>query len=441
MTGNQHTALSPISDAQIGLVVKNCVSYIILLSIFLTGNGLEFPGFTIYWYYPLYVLFIAYGILVHRSVSRMFFAITAVVVIHSFLVFVADMAVRNDLIVKQVVNLIFSALVFAVYIRFENYDWKEIFRKYITVAKVVVIIGFVQVGLVLAGQGKVFQMLFPMDTNLTFRFQSLTLEPSFIAYTFAPIVFISLHNLFFPKKYFLGRIWSFLFVFSYVLTFSLIGYVGLIIALLLLYFYKITITRILLSAAAIVFIAALGYLSYLLVSEIRVRVDDTIYALNQDFMDRDVYENVNLSTYTFLSNYYVTVNAVEERPLLGGGLGTNEAIFEKTLPEPMQNYSSLNKKDANSMALRLLSETGLSGLLIFVLFLYVYKLSYRQCALSDEAKMLWLINNGILLMLILCLMRNGHYTIHGRFLFVFIFYYSYRAVMRSARKPVNSDSQ
>ena len=162
---------------------------------------------------------------------------------------------------------------------------------------------------------------------------------------------------------------------------------------------------------------------YYTVPNIKLRIDDTLYAVSNDITKEDVYLNVNLSTYALLSNFYVTQHAVASAPLLGSGVGTYELAYDNILPEHMKAYWTLNRSDANSMGFRLAVEVGLIGFLAVVYFLYHFRVK-RLVTWSVEKEILWVINNGILIMILLWLIRSGHYSIHGRILFVLMYYYS-----------------
>jgi hypothetical protein len=407
--------------------VKNSISYLVLASIFLTGNGFAGSAFTFYWYYPAYLLLLLYWLILYYSFNRKIFGVFLILLAHSAIILILRNGYGADLVVKQLANIFFSIAVFYYFIKHEKYDLIEIFRKYILIAKIVAIIGFVQVILFLFNTGDLFLFLFPFESNISYRFQSVTLEPSFISYTFAPIVFLSLFNLFRNQRLLIGKRWSFLFLFAYVLTFSAIAYIAIILSLTLLYLHRLSWLKAFFGVLVFSGIFLLAYLIYAFVPLVKVRIDDTIYGFRADITSKGVYRQINLSTYALLSNLYVTKQSLKESPLLGKGLGTHELAYDRILPEDMQNYFELNRTDANSMALRLLTETGYIGLGLFCFFLICYRVRIKGNYVPDK-EVFWILNNGILIMFLLCLLRSGHYTIHGRILFLMIYYFSYRFI-------------
>ena len=57
----------------------------------------------------------------------------------------------------------------------------------------------------------------------------------------------------------------------------------------------------------------------------------------------------------------------------------------------MREIQYSNREDAGSLFLRLLSETGLFGLLLFFVFIVKYYLKRRD----DPSKFFWIMNNAI----------------------------------------------
>jgi hypothetical protein len=78
----------------------------------------------------------------------------------------------------------------------------------------------------------------------------------------------------------------------------------------------------------------------------------------------------NASALTLAVNTNVMLANLRERPLLGAGIGAHPVSYDDNVPEYAQmveNLVGMNKDDAASLAIRLLSETGLVGTAIFIL--------------------------------------------------------------------------
>ena len=367
-------------------ILKKIISYLIIASIFITGEGLIDVGFLVYWYYPLYLAVAIYGIFVWRKINVKALTVFVLIVLYSLLTYKLGLS----FVLKQIVNIGFSGIVFYYFIWHENFDLEELFRKYTVFSKIVLVIGFVQVFLFSIGLGSWFIACFPYLNidNTTFRLQSVTQEPSSIAFTFAPVVFLSLYNLFYWKCYLINKKWSLLFLIGYLLTQSSVAYIGILCMLSLLYFKNFTYRKLQLAFFAFAGIAMIGYAAYRFIPFIKIRVDDTIYGISNDFTAGDTYLRVNISTYALLSNYYVARRSFEENPLTGNGLGTHELVYDRFIPPHMRAYFSLNRQDANSMGLRLVSETGLVGLFAFCFFTIKYKLKSRPY-FSDKEEIMF----------------------------------------------------
>jgi hypothetical protein len=415
-------------------LIKSLISYLIISTIFITGSDMEILGAPVYWYYPVHILFAFFCVVSYRTINV---KISAVLALASAYVWVVSVQ-GESLVIKQLVNILFSSLVFYNLIVHENFDLEAIIKKYVVFCKWILVIGFIQVLFFALGSGETFLAIFPFlkTTNITLRFQSITAEPSFIAFTFAPVVFISLCKIFYNTTDVVSKKWAYGFLLGYWLTFSLTAYIGVLVMLVILGFKNLTIGRVIVAFTIVVgAIFIFSLVAYKNVSYIKERVDDTYYGVTHPFTDSTTFMKVNLSTYAFLSNAYVAGKSLENRPLTGYGLGTHELTYDRFLPKSIQSYSSLNRTDANSMALRLITETGLIGLSLFVYFIFRFKIVSKK-SFTPTMQLLWMLNSGIFVMILIALLRNGNYTVHGKIFFLFLYYYSWQVVreLRASRE-------
>jgi hypothetical protein len=72
------------------------------------------------------------------------------------------------------------------------------------------------------------------------------------------------------------------------------------------------------------------------------------------------------------------------------------------------------------MFLRLMSETGLFGLTIFLVI--IIKCYVKRDRSHDTYH--WLVSNGLLIMILLNLFRQGNYYLYGFPFFVILYYYN-----------------
>jgi hypothetical protein len=203
--------------------------------------------------------------------------------------------------------------------------------------------------------------------------------------------------------------------------------------------------------------------AYSNVKEFRLRVDGMQALFIDDILDRNVPENetyaarvqrirrilskIHGSSFVLYNNYNVATENFKNNPLFGSGLGSHEFAFEKyNLNYLLGDIYKFNTADANSMLLRVISETGLMGV-IFV-FLFVFKFYISKNLASEEDESYWVISNAILVLIIIQLVRQGNYTFSGFFLYCWMYYYNsalyagYREKLISGEiEPEREDSQ
>jgi hypothetical protein len=418
------------------LSLHSVVSYLMILSIFVTGAGIELGYFKFYWYYPFYGLFLLYSVATQRRMGIMPIFGFMLLVLYALITYQTSLS----LVIKQLINLLFSFFVFYFYFLHEKRDVIAIFGRYVRVAKVLAVLGLVQVLFFAVGIGKVYTAVFPWlkEYPTGIRLQSLTQEPSYIAFTFAPIAFIAAHNLFYRSTYFFGRGWSFVFIICYLLTQSTIAYASILIILVLVYMKNFSYVKLSLIFLLIALVTGLGVVAYRTVPDVKLRVDDTVTGLSGNFFDGDTFLQVNPSTYAILSNYYVTLKSFADYPIIGSGLGTYTFMYDRHIPDKAivvkRAYMLLNRQDGASMAFRILVELGIVGIVAFLVFVWRYRLKSRSL-FSFSEQMLWAINAGIFVLILLALLRNGNYTVHGKMLFLILYYYSYKIVKSGSADP------
>jgi O-antigen ligase len=131
--------------------------------------------------------------------------------------------------------------------------------------------------------------------------------------------------------------------------------------------------------------------------------------------------DIHGSSFVLYNNYHIALENFKLHPLFGTGLGSHPVAFDKYSLTNLTGAVDIefNKMDANSMALRLMSETGLYGL--FVMFFILFKCwIFKQRAASEEH---WVMSNGLALIIILYLARQGHYFLNGFPFFLWMYFY------------------
>ncbi|MFH1581653.1 MAG: O-antigen ligase family protein [Pseudomonadota bacterium] len=347
----------------------------------------------------------------------------------------------TGLVIKQTVGILLSALAYYLLIKANNYDLEKLFKMYLRFAFIICIIGIGQEisYLINFTPGHDFswfgstKWILTVGTGLfpLLRVNSIMTEPSVFAIVLTPAMFVALNNIIFNKSIYMNRMKSGVIMIAFLLSFSTIGYLGILGALFFILcssakgkskkFVSILLT---LSLAAI-----FVFTSYSFVPEIRARVKDTFRMLKGEELNLG---NVKYSVFSLYSNLLVTRESLIRNPLFGSSLGNHVENHKKYISRIFPQYDNnpwvkVNREDANSLFLRLLSETGIFGIIIVAYFLKSFFIAGNNNKLLDDNPLYvryGLINNGIFVFLLLRLIRHGHYFLDGLFFFAFLYYFT-----------------
>ena len=357
---------------------------------------------------------------------------------------------------------IFIGIVFFYYV-FEYYerDVKKFFSIYMSWCIVVSIIGLFQLTSYLVGfkYGYNYSASFGFNKwgviqgGLGIRINSIFCEPSYFASTVGPAFFISVYNLVFNKIMFISKKSSILIVITYFLTFSSLAYLSILIViiLLLLNYGIVRYISFVLPLSGILF-----YFIYNNIPEFKIRADG-ITALYIDgilenegsdqskggFLSQykakvNVLGKVHGSSFVQYNNFIVTKKNFIKNPLFGTGLGSHQYAFEKyNLNAFIGDKYKNNSADANSMLLRIISETGLFGLIFIILFIKNNFIKREDDELPDNYY--WLISNAVLIIILLQLIRQGNYTFGGFMAYMWLYYYTKQNYLEFKEKQKNTE--
>lgn len=328
------------------------------------------------------------------------------------------------LFLKQLLGILFHAIVFYTIIKLNKNNLSELFKVYLNLAFLIASFGIIQEISYLFHIKPIYDLSyllpnwrFPIRTNTNFlRINSILPEPSTFCIVMLPAVFTSFHALFKNNKNFLNRTKSAIIIISVFSSLSLLGYIGMSISIFILTFHMFRQKFIILSCTCVALILAVSYFS---IPEFKERVNDTSDVL----LGNKKIETTNLSTFTLLSNAIITLEVLKQSPIFGFGLGSHEISYNKNIDNIVEfnpNRLLLNKKDANSLLLRILSETGIIGLFFLLIFLIKYFVKEnRSLEISFRV-----INNAVLIFFIIRLIRQGHYFNDGIFFFFWLYYFT-----------------
>lgn len=129
--------------------------------------------------------------------------------------------------------------------------------------------------------------------------------------------------------------------------------------------------------------------------------------------------DINLSTYAFLSNAFITREIVKHKPL-GTGVGSYPYEYDKYYPllEPPQyllelKQSKINRTDANSLFLRMLGDFGIFALILFLYyFIKIFKLFRIDKEIIKQSTFFYLLTKFV---------REGHYFPPEFYFFLLLF--------------------
>ncbi len=317
------------------------------------------------------------------------------------------------------VTLLFFYNIFIIY-EFNNF---KVFEIYCLACWVLCIIAFIQIISFFLGfkPGYNFSWIlnkwgFVSGGIIGFRVNSILPEPTYLATSLSPAVYISINNLFSKKNMIFSNFQSILIIMTSILTTSTIGYLGIIISIILSLDY-IRLRYILIA----LLIAIGGYkVAYENVSDFSNRVNSAKGLwIEKDFNIK----NTNNSSFVLYNNLHIAKENLKKHPFFGTGFGSHESAFKKyTLTNSLIKYNfEFNIKDGNSLFVRLCTETGLVGIgFIFIMIFngFIFKIDSNKTELLEYKIM----SQALFVIIILVLIRQGNYMLNGLPM-IFLLYY------------------
>lgn len=394
----------------------------IYISVFINSYVFFKQPFEFYVGYLVYILLLP-GFIRKHGIPYNLLAIFSVF----FATGVFNILIGNNtaaLFFKVFTGLVLSYFFYYYVIREFDFDLEKLFLWYLKGAYIVALIGIVQFVSFQVGftPGYDYHWLFNkwgFVSGGTFgiRINSVFSEPTYFASAISAAFFVSLHNLIRKETFGLSRPRSILIVLAYLLSFSGVGYSGVFLCVLLLAISYGLLRNLLLMVPVIIIVFALIYNN---VKDFSDRYDSLIGLFSGSTFKLG---KTHGSSFILYNNYVVTYENFKSNFAFGSGIGSHPVAFDKySLAKHFKvtGFNS-NSADANSMLLRLLSETGLFGTIIF---LYItFKCYVRRDERFDSSH--WLISNSILVMILLNLLRQGHYFLLGFPFFFLIYYFNY----------------
>jgi hypothetical protein len=424
-------ALLPSTDPFLNRT-NRIIIFLVFISVFVNSLVLATSPAEIYIGYVVFVLlipvfFFRFGIPAH--IGWIFGALLITGIVNVYLG-------KNTfpLFFKVFLGMFFSYLFYFYFLRAFDFKLEKIFYYYLKGAFFVSLLGIFQFISFQIGFKPGYDYTWLLNKwgvitggNFGIRVNSIFGEPTYLSTTLSPAFFISAYNLFSRKPFHLKRYESITILVVYFLSFSGLGFAGILATLVLINYGLIRYILLFIP----ILIVSFNFL-YNNVSEFQERYDGTVEVFGTGTFTIGKTHGSSIILY---NNYHVATENFKGNFLFGTGLGSHPVAFSKfSLTKNVKIHGfDLNSADANSMLLRLISETGLFGtsLMIFVLFFGFIKRNEEDPDVPDS---FWLISNSILIMILLNLFRQGHYFLNGFPLFLWIYYYNkvkYKAFISS----------
>lgn len=393
--------------------------------------------FDFYFYYLIYALVVFKYIKKNKDLKLLpkWFFITLVAIIAVSYATGINYNTSGFTMHKQVIGIVFSSVSFYCYLKLVDFQIWSLTKTYLYLSLIVATLGIFE---------EVFHLigihLTPIKgTNLMFyRVYSILGEPYFLAVILLPAFHFYLSHLF--QKNMVKTMkslirFSIIFV-CLIFTFSAAGYMGMSVSLILLLyekgFFSFKKGRIFLLPLLLLAVLTITLNSKDKIENIKIRFTDTYEAFTTKNLNFEFVKTLNSSTFALYTNYIIADGSFRRNPISGSGLGSHILNYDRTFEdffseEFLITFGEFNKQDANSLFLRLMSELGLFGLILFFVFL-MKNFILRKWTSIPELLPIVIINHGIFVMIVIRLLRTGNYIGNGFFFFFFLYWATSKTV-------------
>lgn len=298
------------------------------------------------------------------------------------------------LALQQIIGIFISSLYFYNVYRYVDIPVGDIFDKYVKIAVFLSFVGIVIFAINIA------------RGDHEYRLQSLMQEPAhFVAITLPAFYFLL-------KNYRNYKVSFWLVAIALALSGSSTGYICILLCAIVYNKNIFVLKNLVIYAVSF----ATGIILYLTVDSVKIRIDDT-FTSSQNF---DV-TGANWSTYALVSNLFVTQQVLSHSPVIGNGIGSHVMSHEKYVRdligfETLTTLQDLNAKDADSLALRVLSDLGFLG--FFLVCFFILKIYVK----TDDS---YVISRALIIYFFYKLFREGEYFSPEMYFFVMGYYFCY----------------
>lgn len=234
-----------------------------------------------------------------------------------------------------------------------KHDWRRMFQLYVKIAFFTAIFGIVQVLLSFGG----IDILIKESQRL----DSVAYEPSHYASIIVPAIVFTFFHYSQYKLYFLVMIVALF------LTFNLTGYLAFLVVVSIAYVNPIYIVISLPILYYVVFYVLAGFNK-----NFSDRINETlaVFSGNMNVITNTI--NTNGTTVSLYSNLMVADNNLKNYNIFGSGLGGHEETYYRFYSNSifrLNYYYGLNAPSGHALTIRVFSEFGIVGLLVYVYML------------------------------------------------------------------------
>ncbi|MBS1652557.1 MAG: hypothetical protein JSU07_11170 [Bacteroidetes bacterium] len=417
------------------------LTLLIYLSMFSNSYTFFQQPFEFYFGYLIYIVLLP--VFIRRfGLNKNLGIIFTILALAGFL----NIAVGNNtfpLFFKVFLGLMLSYFFYDSVIRFYDFDIEQLFKWYLKAAYIISIIGLIQFISFQIGFKLGYDYTFILNKwgvtpggNFGIRINAIFSEPTYLASSISAAFFVSVYNLTRKNNILISKFQSLVIIATFFLSFSSLGQLGMLLTIILLMLN--------LGMAKYIFII-IGVLMmffnilYNNVSEFRERYD-SLTELSDKGASSFKLGKTHGSSFILYNNYIVTVENFKNNFVFGGGIGSHPIAFAKyniAKDIKVEGFAN-NSADANSMFLRVVSETGLFGVFIVLYIIFKFYITRNK----EHETYHWLVSNSILVMILLNMFRQGHYFLNGFPFFLLLYVYnsfSYKKTMTNlstdAAKP------
>ncbi len=402
---------------------RKVITFLIYLSIFLGSSIIFFKQpFEGYFHYLVYLLLLPFFVSRYGLPQTPFKIILLPLFVGIFQLLLGNN--ESFLFIKIFGGVLLSVTFYYYVAEYYELDVDKMFKMYLTWTYWTAVIAIVQYisYKVSFGPGYNYSWLLNKGGSVVsgegIRVNSIYLEPSQLGIMLGPAAFVASVNILRGKKYHYKLYQSVIVLLALYLSRSSTGYLGLFLVFLIMGINYGYLLYVLLFIVVGMFA---GWGLYNTVVEFRDRVDSSIGL----WIDNDLsIKNVNSSSFVLYNNSHIAWENLKEHPLFGSGLGSHPIAYAQysytNNGEPWLKGFEFNTQDANSMLLRLMSETGLVGVLFILLLIWKSFVGY----VGDDDDPYWIISGALLVIVLLYLLRQGNYFLNGFPFFLWLYYHT-----------------